>query len=441
MKKTKTITKHQPFLLIGIALALGFPILSKFFKMNFEAIIGLMCFPFVISFKKETKFKFKWAIVSALFLVLYVLTGIMTANYFAIGFLIFFLLENIWGSVNWPSLALLFAVSPFFNYIIKILSFPLRIQLTKGSVAVLSVIHPDLEAHGNVIQNGEVCFSVDPECMGLNLIVFSLGIGLAILVHFEKGKGHLLNFWRTLFFIVILLLLSILGNYFRIILITLFESKPETLSHEMIGIFCLIIYTIVPFYFIAKRYFKRKVNCEGFVAHQKPISKTAFIIYLIIAISSFVLYFTGPKGRHDKVDEKFETINLEGFQKSIVNANIIKLENDSVLVYIKPPVGFFGADHTPTICWSGSGYAIKNQKETLIQNAVIQTAELVHNNGDTLYTAWWFDNGIDKTGLQLEWRKKSLNGADPFRLINVITNSLEQTYFETKKLLLRNLFN
>jgi len=42
--------------------------------------------------------------------------------------------------------------------------------------------------------------------------------------------------------------------------------------------------------------------------------------------------------------------------------------------------------------------------------------------------------------LQLEWRKKSLNGADPFRLINVTTNTKKQTESEVKKLLNLNLF-
>tara|TARA_B110000091_G_scaffold214498_1_gene268441 strand:- start:1858 stop:3177 length:1320 start_codon:yes stop_codon:yes gene_type:complete len=436
----KFLKKYQPFLLIGLAILLALPVLSKFFQLNFEAIIGIMCFPFVLSFKKQAKYPIKWALISIAFIILYCFTGVMTANYFALGFLIFFLLENTFGGINWPSIALLFIVSPFFNYIIQVFSFPLRIQLTKWAVAVLKIIHPKLEAHGNVIQNGEISFSVDPECMGLNLIIFSLAVGLVLLVHFQKSTTVALNFWKTTLFILLLLFLTNLGNFFRIVTITLFQSKPGTLSHEVIGLFCLIVYTLIPIYFATKIYFAKKQKGDQTPLQQNPISKQTIFIYLPIIISVFILNFTGPKGNHSKVDDKYQSIQLKGYEKSVASTNIIKLENDSVLIYIKPPVGFFGADHSPKICWSGSGYKLKNQKETQLEQYLIQTSELIDKEENILYTAWWFDNGSDKTGLQLEWRTKSLNGAAPFRLINVTTANPQQTLKTAKTLLSKNLF-
>ncbi|MDA9328861.1 exosortase N [Flavobacteriales bacterium] len=436
----KFLKKYQPFLLIGLAILLALPVLSKFFQLNFEAIIGIMCFPFVLSFKKQAKYPIKWALISIAFIILYCFTGVMTANYFALGFLIFFLLENTFGGINWPSIALLFIVSPFFNYIIQVFSFPLRIQLTKWAVAVLKIIHPKLEAHGNVIQNGEISFSVDPECMGLNLIIFSLAVGLVLLVHFQKSTTVALNFWKTTLFILLLLFLTNLGNFFRIVTITLFQSKPGTLSHEVIGLFCLIVYTLIPIYFATKIYFAKKQKGDQTPLQQNPISKQTIFIYLPIIISVFILNFTGPKGNHSKVDDKYQSIQLKGYEKSVASTNIIKLENDSVLIYIKPPVGFFGADHSPKICWSGSGYKLKNQKETQLEQYLIQTSELIDKEDNILYTAWWFDNGSDKTGLQLEWRTKSLNGAAPFRLINVTTANPQQTLKTAKTLLSKNLF-
>lgn len=436
----KTLIKYQPFLLIGLTVLLALPVLSKFFKLNFEAIIGIMCFPFVLCFKKKAKHPIKWALISIAFVILYCLTGVMTTNYFALGFLIFFLLENTFGRINWPSIALLFIVSPFFNYIIQIFSFPIRIQLTKWAVIVLKTIHPKLEAHGNVIQNGEISFSVDPECMGLNLIIFSLAVGLVLLVHFQKSTTVKLNFWKTTLFMVLLLFLTNLGNFFRIVTITLFQSQPGTLSHEIIGLFCLVVYTLIPIYFATKLYFAKKQKRDETPLQKRPISKQTIFIYLPIIISIFILNFIGPKGKHSKVDEKYQSIQLKGFQKSIANTNIIKLENDSVLIYIKPPVGFFGADHSPKICWSGSGYKLKNQKETQLGQYLIQTSELIDKEDNILHTAWWFDNGTDKTGLQLEWRTKSLNGAVPFRLINVTTANQKQTLKTAKALLSKNLF-
>ena len=419
---------------------MGYPVLNKFFQLNFEAIIGLMCFPFVMSFKREATHPLKWAIASILFILLYLSTGIVTCNYFALGFLIFFVLEKTWGGINWPSIALLFSISPFFNYVIKVFSFPLRLQLTKASVYMLNIIKPELEAHGNIIQSGKKSFSVDPECMGLNLIVFSISLGLVILVHFEQKKEVVLTFWKTTLFICLILFLSVFGNLMRIVTITLFESLPETLSHEIIGITCLIIYTLLPFFILIKWYFKKKPKIEKEKPTQKTLSKTSTLVFGLICILNLSMYFIGPKGRHEKVDSLYESIHIDGFKKSVVSTNIIRFQNDSTLIYIKPPVGFFGADHDPKICWSGSGYAIKNQKESNIKGFIIQTAELVHQNGDSLYTAWWFDNGVEKTGLQFEWRKKSLLGSQPFRLINVTTESKKESEQQIKRLLNLNLF-
>ena len=82
----------------------------------------------------------------------------------------------------------------------------------------------------------------------------------------------------------------------------------------------------------------------------------------------------------------------------------------------------------------------ENECEDKFDDFIVQTAELVSNNGDTLYTSWWFDNGKFKTGLQLEWRKKSFDGAEPFRLINVTTSSKSELEIEVRKMLDRDLF-
>lgn len=434
--------KHQTTFLIALVIACALPILVQFFKLNFEAIIGLMCFPFVLTSNGNLCKSHRFVWVTVIFVALYFFTGIMTAIYFAAGFLIFYVLEQTKGKVKWPALALLFIISPFFNYIVKLLSFPLRLHLTALAVKILSALYPNLQANGNVIQNGEHVFSVDPECMGLNLIVFSLSIGLVILVHFEKKAHRNLRFHHVALAVLAILTLANLGNLLRIILLVLFQSKPNSLSHELIGLVALIAYTLTPYYILVRYLLKSKNNNLLAEKRQtKPISKKALVLFSACLTALILVGFVTKEGKHVALDEKYNSINIEGFQKTIVNANIMKFENNDALVYIKPPVGFYGADHSPKICWTGSGYKIKNQKEIIVNNVVVQSAELVAKNGDRLFTSWWFDNGEHKTGLQLSWRANSFKGAAPYRLMNVTTAANTTTTQLTKVLLRQNLFN
>jgi exosortase N len=88
---------------------------------------------------------------------------------------------------------------------------------------------------------------------------------------------------------------------------------------------------------------------------------------------------------------KSSYVELTGYMKSIANDNVIKFENDNALIYIKPSCHFFGPDHSPTICWKGSGYDFINIKTEKIGSDEIYTAELKKDN-EILQIAWWFDN-------------------------------------------------
>jgi hypothetical protein len=38
-----------------------------------------------------------------------------------------------------------------------------------------------------------------------------------------------------------------------------------------------------------------------------------------------------------------------------------------------------------------------------------------------LHTAWWYDNGLDKTIQQSRWRLQAARGQEGYRLINITT--------------------
>src|SRR5690606_11435069 len=59
---------------------------------------------------------------------------------------------------------------------------------------------------------------------------------------------------------IIVFVLNVICNLFRIILLVIFKIMPEDPLHELMGVFCLILYVMIPLYFIAKWMIVRVAN-------------------------------------------------------------------------------------------------------------------------------------------------------------------------------------
>ncbi len=101
------------------------------------------------------------------------------------------------------------------------------------------------------------------------------------------------------------------------------------------------------------------------------------------------------------------------------------MENEQTLIYIKSIAGFYSSDHHPMICWSGSGYSFAKVHTDRIAYREVYSGILTKGE-ETLYTAWWYDNGIRHTTSQWNWRWDMLKGNRPYALVNITaTNPVE----------------
>jgi hypothetical protein len=114
-------------------------------------------------------------------------------------------------------------------------------------------------------------------------------------------------------------------------------------------------------------------------------------------------------------------ISLKSYKKECLENGVIKFSNGQSLIYIKA-LNFYTPEHNPMICWTSSGYAFKCVNEEMIAGEKICTG-ILKKDQDTIYTAWWFDNGEMKTISQLAWRWRCLRNNDNFILINVCAPS------------------
>jgi hypothetical protein len=95
---------------------------------------------------------------------------------------------------------------------------------------------------------------------------------------------------------------------------------------------------------------------------------------------------------------------------------------------------FFTGEHTPLMCWKGSGYEFSGVTTMAVAGVRVYKGILVKDDS-TLYTAWWYSNGPVKTVSQFDWRMRMLKGESKFCLVNVTARD-EQTLMES----LRSMF-
>ncbi len=117
----------------------------------------------------------------------------------------------------------------------------------------LTFIGMDAQADGNIILLNGNDFNVEPGCVGLNMLVTGLVLGLFILAHFERQYQRTFNFLQVTAAMFLVLFLSVFSNYVRLLTLVVFYILPENPLHEVVGIVCLVLYVLLPFYWIIRK--------------------------------------------------------------------------------------------------------------------------------------------------------------------------------------------
>jgi len=402
--------------------------------------LGLILVPVIlfVKYKKEYSFRFSiWAVIG---LLLFWLTGKYSFMFVSVFFIIFFVIEVLFGKLNEAASFVVLVITSFAKYAFDILGFSIRLGLTKFVSATYNMLGMANVVDGNSILFERHSYFVDSPCMGLKMVVTSYLI-LFLIISFKErsGKGNF-GYVPIVLLSGINFLLVIGMNYVRIFLLILFDSAPETVSHEIIGIFSLVLFTVVPLFFIVNafcRHNKKSIRvAENSSFHTKyrilwPSVLATLIVMMFLLNHVHFRAFSELRADSD--------IELTGFNHSTVQDNIQKYTCENAIVFIKPGVRFYEAGHNPMICWRGSGYKVINESIIEIDNKQVYFAKLNHN-GSVLFATWWFDNGISKEIKQLNWRLNTLKGKGHYRIINIVSTSEESLYRETIALLNTNLF-
>src|SRR4030095_4690779 len=195
---------------------------------------------------------------------------VKTLFYFAAVCAVFYYVESFYGRLNHLPFFVAIFMSPVFQYFSNIFSFPIRLQLTAWAGQLFSFMGVNLEVEGNIILYRGNEFSVDPACMGINMTITALLLGLMIIAFYQKRLSKRINLALITAILISILFLNIFSNLIRIVCLVQFNILPGTLLHELTGVFCLFLYVMLPTSLLIKC-----IKCR----FGKPVSTTDLSIY------------------------------------------------------------------------------------------------------------------------------------------------------------------
>ncbi|MEP7093190.1 MAG: exosortase N, partial [Flavobacterium sp.] len=252
------------------------------------------------------------------------------------------------------------------------------------------------------INNAKI--SIDTACMGLSMFKTGLLIGAFLLTLEELKKEKYFNIVQILLFCLVIVLLNVISNYFRIITLILFNCTEENILHHTIGIVCFAFYQIIPMLFLI-RFFKpgiEEITNSVILPKLLPIIVTTGILF----ITSLEIKKEQNQNILENLDPKYNT------EKGVwANKDVFKIIIPGKLIYIKTPI------HKPLICWTGNGYKIIESKKIIRNHEEIWFVKMEKDN-IRYFSYWWYECGNKKYTSLIEVLSIKLFYNKPVRLIN-----------------------
>ncbi|MEM9820448.1 MAG: exosortase N [Bacteroidota bacterium] len=245
--------------------------------------------------------------------------------------------------------------------------------------------------------------------------------------YFEKKYEHILSIPSILFYLALAFVLTILANFVRLLTLIVFHILPQNPLHDLVGLWCLICYVLLPIYFLVNLGTKRQAKHRLSVLELKAAPlKNNVILAMSYAFLLALHAYNGLPLLSPKLEaiQKVEGIDHPMLAEEITPNGVLELQNEEVLIYLKPPVPFFQGSHDPRFCWRGSGYQLQNINITRVGGKEMYTAVLSKEE-DQLYTAWWYENDAHQTPYEWTWRWNSLRQQKEYYLINITSTNQE----------------
>ncbi len=422
--------------LIVIVSAIAFPLT---FVARSNVVIGILLMPFVVIPVSSRRINWLYLLLSILFIAATWHFHVRMFFFFGMGFLFLFLFEKEIGAADPLMLILMLLMSPFFWQVSSILGFGFRMQLSAWAGNILSSIGTNIVVEGNTMMVDGNAFTVDDACAGLSMLSTSLLMGVFILMYHQRQNKMRVSWLNVIVFFVVLLTLNLIANLFRIIMLVIFKIWPDHFMHDTVGLITLGVYVLMPLYFSA-RWFVRRFGRETRAEWSRVKITEGVVSYgsiTVLVLFATAIHLQSVRSQSTPVAT---TASFSGLQPVGMKDGITKFTNERSLIYVKPIPEFFSGEHTPLLCWRGSGYRFEKVVETVVEGRTIYTG-VIRKGKDRLYTAWWYSNGDRETLSQWEWRWRMLRYQESFFLVNITSSSQDHLLSEVTHALKNRTFS
>jgi exosortase N len=420
--------------IVGVALLaayaglFGWLVIQSYFAVDALTGLGILLFPYILIIRQPSKFSLRYGVLLLVLSVLSIWLPVRTLHFGMLTVGLLFIVEAFVGKATVLPLLWLGVLSPFFRYASIVFSFPIRLQLSAWAGSIVSACGLPVEVLGNAVRLGDTEFAVDVACMGLQMTEMALLLALFLVAYYERSLRQHLSLGWLVVIVAGTLVLNTLSNLLRILVLIVFHVLPENPMHDVIGLVCLVVYVMLPLVFVIRWLYRTHRKSVKIVSLEKPkphhwITRLATgiaLLALAIVLTQLIFHQT-PKRNFSESG----VAQLSGFSKRVTSDGIVQLTSPEMLVYVKPIAAFYVAEHSPLICWRGSGYRFTRVEKQTIHGTEIYTG-ILQKGSDRIYSAWWFDNGSHRTTDQWDWRWRMLRGEKGFCLVNVNVNREEE---------------
>ena len=422
-------------LIIVCMLGLVTPWLWTYLSWNIGSVLAVLIGLLIVRVKESGVLSHRYGGLALLFGGIHLVLGLQVALLMCIGACIWWAIEAHVGKVSYLPLMIWGLISPAVSSWLSAFTFPLRLEMGLLTARNLQLLGMDVTAEGShFMVNGQL-YTVEEACVGVHTLLTGLILMTLIFAYFEKKQAFSFSLPELVVGYTFAGLIALAANLIRIHLLVIFRSPPHTFSHEVLGILTILWSIVFPLWLVLWIYtrFLRKQRSPsipitrylwGIFPQSSPwFQNLRTIQYLVlIGVGFYTLSYQYAEAQLSPLDST--PFVLEGWKHEKVFGQISKYSQEDALVYLKPPVSPWRADHSPLICWKGSGFEFSHIQRTHIGELEVLQAQVIKGSS-ILYTCWWYDNGHVQTTRQWEWRKSALSGAAPFSMLSVTANSPE----------------
>ena len=372
---------------------------NDFFGIVFSALL------FVFGSRK-TNFKINYLLIALIFIFEFVSYRLHTQSLHFLSLMLFLCLifYSFTGKFSYIAFICILLFSTIFNKFFEHLTSEIKQGLCYAVFLTLKnfMTLDRIEGVNFYINNSRI--TIDTACMGLSMFKTGLLTGAILLTLEEKKQQKYFGIIPIVLFCLIVIVLNIISNYFRIVTLVILDCTQENTLHHLVGLLCFGMYQLVPMLFIIN-YFKPKNNeieATHFQSKKLPIILTFGVLLLTSLEVKSLQNNDLLKNLHPKYNVK---------NGVWISDEVFKMTTPNKLIYIKTP------SHKPLICWTGNGYTITESKEILIDNEKVWYNKMEKNNIQYI-SIWWYECGDKKYTSFLEVMCMKLIYNQPIRLIN-----------------------